>query len=122
MGYYQSVPTQPQDPNRFHKDKAANWESEFGFGEGRFPNPNLDYSESGSKSRIPIADPDRNKQLMDLASLKRTDLGDPTAELDPFVAGNTERYGAQPPLVRETRIPKPARHTPAKPAKMEREW
>lgn len=121
-GTLDAMVTAPRDPNMLHRDKAANWESEFGFGEGRFPNPLLDYSEGGSKSRIQIADPDRNQQLRDLAALRRTDLSDTTAELDPYVAGNTERYGAQPPLVRETRTPKVVRREPSKPPRMEREW
>lgn len=116
------MPKQPEDPNRWSKDHVANWDSEFGFGEGRFPNPVLDYSEGGSKSRIPIADPDRTQQLRDLAALRRTDLTDPLATLDPFVAGNTERYGAQPPLVRERRTPRhPKQPVPPRP-RMEREW
>lgn len=92
--------------------------TEFGFGAGHFPNPQIDYSAGGQKSRFPIADPDATQQLLDLAAAKRTDLNS-TAEstlpafngtsniLHPMhiAEGNTERYGAQPPLVIERKAP-----------------
>lgn len=117
--------------------------TEMGWGAGMFPDPMIDYSDNGIKSRIPIGDPDRRQQYLDLMTARRTDLnrtdvpdlptfqGDlpvgpgsstPTAHPDYYTEGNTERYGANPPLVR-------AKGRPSKPkpkyiprAKMEREF
>lgn len=96
--------------------------SEFGFGRGMFPNPNIDYSLGGAKSLIPIADPDSDTQLLELAMIKRTDVADPLDVPSPFVAGNTDRYGAAPPLVRERKLPPhPPRPRYAR-THMERQW
>lgn len=117
----------PRDPFKPVEDQ----QTEMGFAEGRFPNPTLDYSGGGSISRIPIADPDRTQQLRELAAGKRTDLNNagepgygqgPASGPNPYVLGNTDRYGAQPELVRNRRKPKPSQYQPAKPARMERHW
>ena len=117
----------PRDPFK----KLDDQHSEYGFGEGRFPNPVLDYSGSGSLSRIPIADPDRTEQIRQLAAGKRTDLNNPSESgygqgpeggPNPYVLGNTDRYGAQPELVRNRKKPKPSQYQPPKPARMERHW
>lgn len=97
------------------KDQAT----EFGFGAGRFPRQDIDFSQGGFRSGLPIADPDRQAQLLDLAAGKRTDLQNPAEPDLPafqgaggvsapmhYKAGNTERYGAQPPLVKEKRAPR----------------
>jgi hypothetical protein len=116
----------PRNPHTYYRDQSAsdNWESEFGFGVGRFPDPSIDFSAGGSKSRIPIADPDVPAQLLRLAAGRRTDLSDANATdpADIFVAGNPDRYGAQPPLVRERRRPKRPKRDPQYPARMVREW
>ena len=118
------VPRMPRDPlNNMDKDQTGHhWESEFGWGAGRFPNPAMDYSAGGSLSRIPQADPDRTTQYRNLAAIRRTDVGNPLAPMDPFVAGNTDRFGAQPPLVRERRPPRPAKIAKEKPLRMRRAW
>lgn len=110
----------PRDPFK----KLDDQHSEYGFAEGRFPNPVLDYSGSGSLSRISIADPDRTEQIRQLAAGKRTDLNNASEPnpASPYVLGNTDRYGAQPELVRNRRKPKPSQYQPAKPARMERHW
>lgn len=96
--------------------------SEFGFGPGMFPDPRIDYTNGGAKSRIPIADPDSDDQLLQLAQIKRTDVSDPNDVPSPYVAGNTDRYGAAPPLVRERRNPTaPPRPRYTRPH-MERQW
>src|SRR5206468_322105 len=107
--------------------------TEFGWGAGRFPNPTLDYSQGGYRSGFPIADPDRQAQLLDLAAGKRTDLQNPaepdlpafqgaggTAARMHFETGNTERYGAGPPLVRQKRAPYYRRPRPIPKTHMER--
>ena len=109
---------------------SKNQYTEFGFGEGQFPNPIFDFSQNGRKSKFPIADPDRRTQLLNLQAGKRTDLGNPNVEDMPrrgdevhpdyYTCGNTDRYGASPPLVRsrETPVTKPVK--PPKPPYMER--
>lgn len=125
LAVWSKVIGMPVDPFKLDKDKAGNSEltsTEFGFGAGHYPNPAIDYSDGGSKSRFPIADPDRDAQELELAMIKRTDLSDPAAQLNPFELGNTDRYGAQPPLVRERKRPKTPRRKPVPRAKMEREF
>lgn len=94
----------PRDPFTYDRDHLPG-DTEFGFGAGSFPDPRIDFSAGGVKSRIPIADPDKNAQLLELRAIRRMDLANPNDQPSPYVAGNTDRYGAQPPLVRETRTP-----------------
>lgn len=108
--------------------------TEFGFGPGMFPNPNIDYSEAGIKSRIPIADPDRKQQYLELMAGRRTDLGRTDVQDMPaytgtrgdhedfYTLGNTERYGANPPLVQQRKRPPPPKREIVKLHRMEREW
>jgi hypothetical protein len=113
------------NPFQYHRDIGrSKWESEFGFGEGMFPNPVIDFSAGGSLSRIPIADPDTNAQLLRLVAGKRTDTANPNQPdpFSPYVCGNPDRYGAQPPLVRNRRAPRPGKRCVPKPSRMEREW
>lgn len=92
--------------------------TEFGWGQGPFPEPTTDLSMGGIKSRIPIADPDRRAQYLDLFTARRTDLNrpdvpdlaaflgtGPSPHPDYYTDGNTERYGANPPLVQERARP-----------------
>jgi hypothetical protein len=81
-----------------------------------------------------LADPDRTQQIMDLAAMKRTDLNDPTVQELPgftstrgehpdyYTFGNTERYGANPPLVRARKWPRPKWSYRVLPSRMQREW
>ena len=97
--------------------RTSDQTTEYGFGEGRFPDQRWDFSQGGSRSRFPLADPDRNQQLLDLAASRRTDLQNPAEPDLPafeggqgpspmhYALGNTDRYGAQAPLVRERRRP-----------------
>ena len=116
---------------------TASQETEFGWGPGRFPDPAIDYqSLRADGTTVPIpADPDRQQQILDLAALKRTDLNDPTVPDLPafqgaggvphpeyYTEGNTERYGANPPLVRERRWPKPRIRYRPYIHHMERKW
>lgn len=112
----------PREPFTYDVGSQHNSETEFDFGRGRFPNPELDYSGAGATSRIPVADPDRTEQIRRLAEIRRMDVNDPEATPSPYVEGNTDRYGAQPPLVRERkqpeRLPRPRYARP----RMERQW
>jgi hypothetical protein len=111
-----------RNPFLYDRDGGHDESSEFGFGRGRFPNPAIDYSDGGVKSRIPIADPDRETQLMELYAVRRMDVNDPNDTPSPFVAGNTDRYGAQPPLVREIKPPPTPPKTPYTRPRMQREY
>lgn len=111
-----------RNPFGYDRDSVSEQDTEYGFGRGRFPDPNIDFSEVGVKSRIPIADPDRTEQLRDLAAIRRMDVNDPAAQPDPYVCGNTDRYGAQPPLVRERRAPTTPRPKYTQRPRMERQW
>ena len=110
-----------RNPFTYDRDNLER-DTEFGFGAGMFPDPNIDYTEGGAISRIPIADPDSTAQLLQLAMIKRMDLADSTDQPSPYVAGNTDRFGAQPPLVRERKRPKYTRPERPKRARMERSW
>jgi hypothetical protein len=108
--------------------------TEFGFGAGHFPDPNIDFSDNGIRSGIPIADPDRSQQYLDLMAAKRTDLGRPDVrDMPGFLGthadhedyhslGNTERYGANPPLVRAKGYPPRKKYKFTPRAHMEREF
>lgn len=110
-----------RDPLQLDRD-STDRSSEFGFGAGMFPDPRFDFSGGGSISRIPIADPDRHEQLLQLAMIKRTDVNDPTDAPSPYVLGNTDRFGAAPPLVRERNLPPYKRQKPTPPRRMQRQW
>lgn len=91
--------------------------TEFGWGAGSAPRMDVDFSQGGFRSGFPIADPDRRQQFLDLIAAKRSDLQNPAEQDLPafqggagahplhYAEGNTERYGAQQPLVRQRRRP-----------------
>ena len=111
-----------RNPFVYDRDSSVSQDTEYGFGRGRFPDPKIDFTDGGVKSRIPIAEPDRTQQIRDLAAIRRMDVNDPDAQPDVHVMGNTDRYGAQPPLVRERKAPvAPPRPRYTRP-KMERQW
>lgn len=111
---------------------TADQSTEFGFGAGQFPRQDIDFSQGGFKSRFPIADPDRTQQLLDLRAAHRTDLTNPAEPDLPafqgshgsapmhYKEGNTDRYGAQPPLVRATAYPTFKRERPVPKPRMRR--
>ena len=119
-----------RDPFRPATDQST----EMGWGPGMFPNPNIDYSENGRKSGIPVADPDRPQQYLELMAARRTDLnradvpdmpafqGTRGDHEDFYSYGNTERYGANPPLVQQRRRPPPKKKQVVKLHRMEREY
>mgnify|MGYP000917579090 CR=1 FL=1 len=113
---------QPRGPFTYDVGSQQNSETEFGFGRGRYPNPALDFSAGGVASRIPIADPDRTEQLRTLAEIRRMDVMDPNATPSPYVEGNTDRFGAQPPLVRERKTPQSSPRPRYTRPRMERQW
>ena len=112
----------PRDPFLYDVGSHQNSETEFGFGRGRFANPELDYSAGGAKSGIPLADPDRTEQIRKLAEIRRLDNMDPNATPSPYVEGNTDRFGAQPPLVRERKQPEASPRPRYTHPRMERQW
>lgn len=112
-------PRMPRDP---FGTLANDQESEFGFGEGMYPDPILDYSRGGGRSRFPLADPDPIAQRRNLAAIRRTDVSSPYAAADPYVPGNPDRFGAAPPLVRKRGRYKPSHYKPPRPPRMQREW
>lgn len=116
--------TMSRNPFMYDRDagRCREESSEFGFGPGMFPDPRIDFSEGGSKSMIPIADPDSDAQLLELAMIKRTDVANPADVPSPYVAGNTDRYGAAPPLVREAKPPTCAPRPRYARTRMQREW
>ena len=111
---------------------SKNQYTEHGFGEGMFPDPGIDFSDNGIKSKFPVADPDRRRVLLDLFTSRRTDLSDPDVRDIPqnaqdvhpdyYTCGNTDRYGAGPPLIRSTKQPTFPRQKPPEPKFMERKW
>lgn len=111
-----------RNPFTYDRDMSHDEDTEFGFGRGKYPDPNIDYSDGGAKSRIPIADPDRREQHMTLAMIRRLDINDPNDQPSPYVEGNTDRYGAQPPLVRERKRPRYLAPKPVRSPRMERHW
>ena len=107
-------------------------QTEFSWGAGSFPRLDIDFSQGGFRSGFPIADPDHRQQMADLRASRRTDLTNPAEpDLPAFQGGagmarmhtelgNTDRYGAQPPLVRERRVPDFKREPPVPKTHMER--
>lgn len=114
--------------SKINKDQHT----EFAFGAGSFPRLDIDFSQGGFRSGFPIADPDRRQQFADLRASRRTDLTNPTEpDLPAFQGGagmarmhtelgNTDRYGAQPALVRERKFPYFRRERPIPKTHMER--
>lgn len=111
-----------RDPFMYDRDPSHDEDSEFGFGRGQHPDPNIDYSDGGIKSGIPIADPDQNDQLLTLRQVRRMDINDPNDVPDPYALGNTDRYGAQPPLVRERKRPRYTQIRQDPPKRMKRAY
>lgn len=115
-------PHHPHMPNDPFKTSRIDQETEFGWGPGQYPDPILDYSGGGGLSRFPIAQPDVITQHWTLAAIRRTDVSDPFAPVDPYVPGNPDRFGAQPPLVRVRGRYKRPKYKQPKPPRMHREW
>ena len=111
-----------RNPFTYDRDAGHDESSEFGFGRGKYPDPRIDFSDGGVKSGIPLADPDRHSQQRLLQEIRRMDINDPSAQPSPYVAGNTDRYGAQPPLVRETKVPRREPRPRYARNRMERHW
>lgn len=111
-----------RNPFVYDRDPSHDEDSEFGFGRGQHPDPNIDYSDGGTKSGIPIADPDQNDQLLTLRQIRRMDINDPNDQPSPYVEGNTDRYGAQPPLVRERKRPRYTQTRQDPPKRMKRAY
>lgn len=127
MGYTRGMSRDPFKP-------TTDQSTEMGWGPGMFPNPSIDYSDGGIKSGFPLGDPDRRMQYLALMAARRTDLnradvpdipafqGIHAPHPDFFTEGNTERFGANPALVRARSKPPPKKHTYVPRAHMEREY
>ena len=96
--------------------------SEFGNPEGMHPDPNLDFSGGGSRSKFPIADPDTMGNVLLMRMMHRTDVANASSPMDPYQAGNPDRFGAQPPLVRRRSVPPYKHRRRPDPPRMVREW
>ena len=87
-------------------------ESEFSWGPGMFPNPEIDFDPGGQVSKFPRPDGGvtyqdvargqgtLHDQLRVMAAAKRINTMGEKEEADPTVAGNPDRFGPQLPLVR----------------------
>lgn len=83
--------------------------SEYSWGEGMFPNPNVDVSEESQLAALPPGNTyeevaagggDLEDQLRVMAAYKRINESGENETADAEVAGNPGRFGPQPPLVR----------------------
>ena len=120
----------PRDPHTH--DIQEDDESEYGFGAGLFP-PGVASNEA---QRISQADFGAQYAGQGLAADgttlqdnyaravadRRTDSTDPNSGRDFDALGNTDRYGANPPLVRAKPERNVKKRSPIEPAKMERKW
>lgn len=114
--------------SKINKDQHT----EFAWGAGSAPRLDIDFSQGGFRSGFPIADPDHRQQMVDLRASRRTDLTNPTEQDLPafsggagpapmhYELGNTDRYGAQPPIIRERKFPDFPREKPVPKTHMER--
>lgn len=84
-----TVPQEPNQPLTGHSEYSH---------EGMFPHPDLDF-QTGQPT-LPIGQGSRDNYFQSMMA-RRTDTTDPTSVPDPYVLGNPDRYGGQPPLVKE---------------------
>lgn len=83
--------------------------SEFSWGLGLFPpgvannlgqsNPQDDFGANYASQGLAAVDPPDGYALM--TAMKRTDTLDPDSEIDFETEGNLDRYGPNPPLIRQ---------------------
>ena len=77
-------------------------ESEFSFGPGMVPHPDRSVRRDDVPVPLPPTGGTRRDQLAQLWAERRTDSTNPNSSADLFVYGNPDRFGGQPPLVRES--------------------
>jgi hypothetical protein len=117
--------TAPLDPN-----KPFDGPSEFSWGKGMFP-PGIANNEGQRHAQDDFGNnlvPQTNRigdardNYARAVADRRTDATDPDSYRDFESLGNTDRYGAAPPLVREPPVPNINQRQDPKPSKMERKW
>ena len=104
------------NPFTFDKDRTRRQTgTEFGWGRGMFADPVAVAPSMYGVQELPYAPPMQDDQLRMMAEAKRMDVGggdgletaqkpDEPSDLT-YVAGNPDRHGAQPPLVRDKGMP-----------------
>jgi len=120
------IMTQPLDPNR-----AFDGGSEYSWGRGLFP-PGIANGEGQQQQQadfgehmVPVTNPigAHNDQYARMVADRRTDAMDEESTRDFESLGNPDRYGAAPPLVRETPVDDVSqRVTPPPKYRVERKW
>lgn len=121
-----------RDPSPFDIATGDDDESEFGWGAGIFP-PGVAGGEGqrfqqddfgANLPRTTAGEPGtRNRDnYARMVADKRTDSTDPESSRDFESLGNTDRYGAQPPLVRADTKPNKSQRQEVSQAKMVRKW
>lgn len=70
------------------------------------PHPDLDF-QAPLDVHMPRGE-DKDAQMRQLWAERRTDPTDVTSVADPYVAGNPDRFGPNPPLVRESKSVAPS--------------
>ncbi len=119
----------PLDP---HSDATFDGPSEFCWGPGMFP-PGVAQNEGQARAQddfgvnmVPPRVAERQGSHGDnyarMVADRRTDSLDPESNRDFDSLGNTDRYGASPPLVRADTQPNISQHPVVEKAKMERKW
>ena len=116
----------PLDP-----DQPFDGPSEFSWGRGLFP-PGIASNEAQANSQadfgehmIPVTNPigAHNDQYARMVADRRTDATDVDSARDFESLGNPDRYGAAPPLVRETPVPDVCQRQEPQPIpKVTRKW
>lgn len=96
-------------------------ESEMGWGPGMFPHPDSNFQ----RGRLPFPEEDDiSDQYRDQVAIRRSDptVGDETTRDLLFAKGNPDRFGGQPPLVRESvKLPPASFPAPTPKERVERE-
>jgi len=84
-----------------HDKPPACGDSEFSWGEGMFPNPNLDYDRGQIQ---PVRARTQMDVLRERAAMLRSNVSDPneTIEALTYAKGNPGRYGGHQPLVQQS--------------------
>ena len=117
--------TQPLDPN---DPSVYDGPSEMSWGKGIFP-PGIANNEGQSKPQEDFGDAlnfnkigDARDNYARAVADRRTDTTDPGSGRDFNALGNTDRYGASPPLVREDPVPNKSQRREWPPAQTPRKW
>ena len=116
---------QPLDPNNLNDPDGG----EFSWGPGMFP-PGVANNEGQSKAQDNFgthmfppqdADDSRDNYARTVAD-RRTDVTDPESGRDFETLGNTDRYGAAPPLVRAKTVADVSQRQDPPPVTTPRKW